>query len=49
MSVSQSGLEKAIRYVRDQKKHHEEISFKNEYKRFLEKYEIEWDEKYFFG
>jgi putative transposase len=36
------------RYIENQEEHHRKISFKEEYFDFLEKFEIEYDEKYLF-
>jgi len=45
-SVGKSGLNKAIRYIHNQNKHHKKITFKEEYLWFLNKYEIDYDERY---
>ncbi len=45
-SVSQSNLQTVKRYIQNQKQHHQKIDFQAEYRRFLEKYQIEYDEKY---
>jgi REP element-mobilizing transposase RayT len=45
-SVSQSIIGKVIEYIRGQKEHHRQLSFKEELKSFLEKHHIEYDEKY---
>jgi len=34
------------RYIRNQKQHHRTISFQGEYRKFLKRYEIEFDERY---
>jgi putative transposase len=47
-SYSRSHLESVIRYILNQEKHHKKKSFKDEYIEFLEKFEIEFDEKYLF-
>ena len=48
-SVSPSLLQKTIRYIRGQEIHHRKTSFQDEYKRFLNAYGIQYDERYAFG
>ncbi|HHD82704.1 MAG TPA: IS200/IS605 family transposase [Bacteroidetes bacterium] len=45
-SYSHSQIEDVINYIKDQKVHHKRISFKDEYKKLLDYFEIEYDEKY---
>lgn len=45
-SVSQSKLEIVKKYIENQPEHHRKIDFQTEYRRFLEEYQIEYDEKY---
>lgn len=45
-SVSQSGVLDVKKYIANQEQHHKHISFKEEYLKFLRKYEIEYDERY---
>ena len=45
-SVSQSGLDDVIAYVRNQAEHHKEMTFQDEYRRFLERYKVDYDERY---
>jgi REP element-mobilizing transposase RayT len=45
-SVQPSYVESTIRYIRDQRKHHRNMSFKEEYLRFLSEYKMEYDERY---
>ncbi|MBK6498230.1 MAG: IS200/IS605 family transposase [Saprospiraceae bacterium] len=47
-SYSHSALDNVIQYVNNQKEHHRKISFKDEYKEFLEKFEVEFREEYLF-
>ena len=44
-SVSQSDIEKVAAYIRDQPKHHEKISFKDELRKMLKRYKVNFDEK----
>jgi putative transposase len=45
-SVSQSDAEIVVEYIRNQARHHEKMSFQDEYRRFLERYRIAYDERY---
>jgi putative transposase len=45
-SVSQSAVEEVRQYIRNQRQHHKKISFQDEFRAFLKRYEIEFDEKY---
>ena len=45
-SVSPTHREKVEHYVRNQEQHHRTMSFQEEYRDFLERYGIEFDEKY---
>lgn len=45
-SVSQSQLPVLINYIKNQENHHKIKTFKEEYIAFLEKHDIEFDEKY---
>jgi REP element-mobilizing transposase RayT len=47
-SVSPSLISKTVNYIRRQEVHHRKLSFKEEYKRFLDVYGIHYDEKYAF-
>ena len=45
-SVSQSHVEQVQRYILNQKAHHRKKTFKDEFRSFLKKYEIDYDERY---
>lgn len=45
-SVSRSSLDDVVKYVANQEKHHEQLSFQDEYRAFLEKHKAEYDERY---
>ncbi len=45
-SVSQSGVKKVIQYIDNQAKHHSKQSFQDEFRSLLEKYEVQYDERY---
>jgi putative transposase len=45
-SVSQSAVEEVRDYIRNQREHHKRVSFQDEFRAFLKRYEIEFDERY---
>ena len=45
-SVSNSGVDAVRRYILNQKKHHEKVSFMDEYKSLLEAYGIPYEDRY---
>ena len=45
-SVSPSHKKAVMQYIADQQAHHQKISFQDEYRRLLKKYEIVFEEKY---
>lgn len=45
-SVNESSLEDVIAYIRNQEAHHAKRTFQDEYRAFLEKHRIEYDERY---
>jgi REP element-mobilizing transposase RayT len=45
-SVSQSHLDKVVHYIETQEQHHHTLTFQDEYRLFLKKYKIEYDERY---
>ncbi|MBD2754457.1 IS200/IS605 family transposase [Spirosoma validum] len=47
-SYSKSHLDNVINYILSQPVHHQKRSFKDEYLAFLEKFEVEYDERYLF-
>jgi hypothetical protein len=47
-SWAQSQLDAVINYIANQETHHSRKSFKDEYLELLQKYKIEYDEKYVF-
>jgi REP element-mobilizing transposase RayT len=44
--VSQSGVEEVREYIRHQRDHHQRISFQDEYRAFLRRYGLEFDERF---
>ena len=47
-SYSKSQASGVIAYVQNQEVHHRKITFLEEYKNFLEKFEVDYDERYIF-
>ena len=47
-SYSKSQALRVINYVQNQEAHHNKITFLEEYKKFLVKFEVEYDEQYIF-
>ena len=47
-SYSKSQLNTVINYILNQEEHHHKKTFREEYIEFLEKFEIEFEEKYLF-
>lgn len=45
-SVSQSNLETVRQYIHRQPEHHTRQSFQDELRQWLERYKIQWDERY---
>ena len=45
-SVNPSEIEIVVNYIANQKEHHSKKTFQNEYRAFLKKYRVEYDEKY---
>lgn len=48
-SYSKSQMSSLIKYVNNQEEHHKRKSFRDEYIELLDKFEIEYDEKYVLG
>ncbi|MGY6743723.1 MAG: IS200/IS605 family transposase [Cecembia sp.] len=48
-SYSHSALDRVIAYVKNQKEHHKKKTFKQEYKEFLKKFQIEHKDEYLFN
>jgi putative transposase len=45
-SVSQSDADAVIAFIRNQPEHHTRVWFQEEYRRFLDRYQIPYDERY---
>jgi putative transposase len=47
-SYGRSQMENVYEYIKNQEKHHQKRTFREEYLEFLKKYEIEFEEQYLF-
>ncbi|WP_125718293.1 IS200/IS605 family transposase [Flavobacterium ustbae] len=47
-SYSQSQIDSVYKYIQNQKEHHKKQSFNDEYLNFLNKFKVDYDEKYIF-
>ena len=45
-SVSQSHVEQVQRYILRQERHHRKVTFEDEYREFLRRYDVEYEERY---
>ena len=45
-SVSESKVDAVIKYIDNQMEHHKRVTFQDEYREFLKKHKVEFDEKY---
>lgn len=45
-SVSQSDTDAVVAYIRNQEQHHRKMTFQDEYRRLLERYQVAFDERY---
>ena len=45
-SVGESQAATVVRYIQRQEEHHRHLSFQDEFRRFLEKYHVAFDERY---
>jgi putative transposase len=48
-TVSKSNLTDVVRYIQEQREHHRKKTFQQEYLEFLQKHDIEYDERYLWG
>ncbi len=45
-SIAESQIEDARRYIQNQEAHHKTVSFEDEFRLFLKRYQVEYDERY---
>ena len=48
-SINESIKKDLINYIDNQEDHHKNMSFKEEYRKFIQKYNIPYNEKYMWG
>lgn len=48
-SVGKSQIADTVRYIQDQRQHHQRVAFEDEYRKFLHVHEIVSEERYIFG
>ncbi len=48
-SVNSSEVDTVGAYIENQKEHHRKMTFEEEYRGFMKKYGVEWDEQYVWG
>jgi len=48
-SYSHSHINRVFRYIQNQEKHHKIMSFREEYLQLLQKFDIDYDERYVFS
>ncbi len=47
-SYSKSQVKSVVRYILNQEQHHEKKSFQTEYRQYMEKFGVDYDERYLF-
>ena len=45
-SIGQSQFQDLVAYISRQKEHHRRLTFQEEYREFLKKYDVQYDERY---
>lgn len=45
-SIGESQADNVIRYIQNQEEHHRKVTFQDEFRRFLERYKVAYDERY---
>ena len=45
-SIGESQADTVIRYIQNQEGHHRKVTFQDEFRKFLEKYKVAYDERY---
>ena len=45
-SVSQSNADEVVRYIEHQAEHHRTLTFQDEFRKFLERHQVPYDERY---
>ena len=45
-SIGESQAESVIRYIQNQEQHHRKVTFQEEFRKFLQRYKVAYDERY---
>ena len=45
-SIGESQVDAVIRYIQGQEEHHRKVTFQDEFRKFLERYKVAYDERY---
>lgn len=45
-SIGESQVESVIAYIQNQEQHHQKLTFQEEFRRFLDRYRLAYDERY---
>ena len=45
-SVNPAEIDRVVSYIANQKQHHSKLTFQDEYRAILKKYQVEYDERY---
>ncbi|HWW01982.1 MAG TPA: transposase [Candidatus Acidoferrum sp.] len=45
-SIGESQADDVIRYIQNQEEHHRKVTFQDEFRRFLDRYRVAYDERY---
>ena len=45
-SIGESQADTVIRYIQNQERHHRKMTFQQEFRKFLERYKVSYDERY---
>lgn len=45
-AIGESQVNTVIQYIQNQEEHHRKVTFQEEYRKFLEKYKVDYGERY---
>src|SRR5881628_3185739 len=45
-SIGESQVETVVKYIEEQEEHHRKMTFQDEFRKFLERYNVPYDERY---
>ena len=46
VSIGESQTETLVRYIQNQEEHHRKVTFQDEFRKFLDRYKVAYDERY---